>query len=99
MEEISRMANDINILAKRVDDVSMRLAMVEKEQTFVDERIADVKILIIEKNNDLRKDFEREMIPVKNFITRQSNLGFWLITLVAGSLIIALLNLIIAKGP
>lgn len=97
MDEITRVASDITQLTKRVDDMTLRLALVENEQKYVDEKISDIKVLIIEKNNDLREDFGKEMKPINEFVAQQRALGFWLVTLIGGSLLLAVLNLILIR--
>lgn len=87
MDEVSRLANNVQQLTQRVDDMSLRLALVEKEQLYVDEKISDLKVLIIEKNQELR-----------NELGKWNKIGVWLITLVGGWFIIQALGLIQAAG-
>lgn len=87
MDEVSRLASNVQQLTQRVDDMSLRLALVEKEQLYVDEKISDLKVLIIEKNQELR-----------NELGKWNKIGVWLITLVGGWFIIQTLGLIQNAG-
>jgi CHASE3 domain sensor protein len=109
VDEITRLASDVGQLTKRVDDMTLRLAIVENEQKYVDEKIADIKVLIIEKNQDLRTDFTRDLTTIKTAvdtvsatvnsnIANQGRYAFWFITVVGGTLLVSLLNLIMKSG-
>lgn len=102
MDEVTRLQSDMSQLTKRVDDMTLRLALVENEQKYVDEKISDIKVLIIEKNQDLRDEFARDIKTLTAVVDRgnaqQSKFAFWFVTVVGGVLILALLNLIV-KTP
>lgn len=97
MEPFERIASDLAQTTKRVDDVTFRLALAEKEIQRFDEKISDVKLLIVEKHNDLREDFLRGQAGMQKSIDSWNRVGYWLITLVGGVLVLALLSLIIIK--
>ena len=98
MEQNERMASDLAQTIKRVDDMTLRLALAEKEIQRFDEKISDVKLLIVEKVNDLRADMIEGQKLMQKSVDRWNQIGFWLITLVGGALIIAVLNLILIKN-
>lgn len=94
MDEITRLQSDLSQLAKRVDDMTLRLAIVENEQKYFDEKISDLKVLIIEKNQELRDALAENAKDAAEAIGRWNKIGFWLITLVGGYLVIQVLGLL-----
>lgn len=76
MDELTRLASDLSQLTRRVDDFSMRLAVVEANQRNFDEKLDDIKAAI----------------------ERWNKLGFWLLTLVGGGLILAFLEFALQGG-
>lgn len=76
MDELARLASDLSQLTKRVDDFSMRLAVVETQQ----------------------KNFDEKLDAIKAAIERWNRLGFWLLTLVGGALLMAFLNFALSGG-
>ncbi len=97
MDQNERVASDLAQTIKRVDDMSLRLALAEKEIQRFDEKISDVKLLIVEKVNDLRDDMTTGQAILQSSVNRWNQIGFWLITLVGGAIIIAVLNLVLIK--
>ena len=94
MEQNERMASDLAQTIKRVDDMSLRLALAEKEIQRFDEKISDVKLLIVEKINDLRDDTNAAQTRLQKAIDRWNQIGYWLITLVGGWLALQILGLV-----
>ncbi len=76
MDEINRLASDVTQLTRRLDDFSMRLAVVETRNSALEEKIDELKEVIQNWNK----------------------IGFWLTTLVGGSLILAILKFIYDGG-
>lgn len=70
MDEVTRLASDVTQLTRRVDDFSMRLAVVETQV----------------------KNYDDHFKRIEKALDRWNTIGFWLVTLVGGSLILAFLN-------
>jgi len=87
MEEMERMRSDISQLTRRVDDFSLRLATVEAQNKSFDDKLDALKELI-----------EVKLGSMKSSIDGWNKLGFWLLTIVGGGIIIAVLNFLIRGG-
>lgn len=87
MDETARLAANQQTLTQRVDDLSYRVAAAEIELKHTEGRIADLKVLIIEKNNDLRQSLKALEDSIGKAV-------WWVVTLVGGAIILALLNIV-----
>lgn len=84
MEEMERMRSDISQLTRRVDDFSLRLAVVEATTKGFDEKLDGLKELMTEK-----------MTGMQRAIDGWNKLGFWLLTTVGGAVVLGVLGLVI----
>ncbi len=87
MEEMERMRSDISQLTRRVDDFSLRLATVEAQTKGFDDKLDTLKELI-----------EVKLGTMKSSIDGWNKIGFWLLTLCGGAIIIAILNFMVRGG-
>lgn len=76
MDEIGRIQSDISQLTRRVDDFSMRLAVVETQS----------------------KNFDEKLDMIRESIEKWNRIGFWLVTVVVGGLIAAILQFVVSGG-
>jgi hypothetical protein len=76
LDEMTRLASDLSQLTRRVDDFSMRLAVVETHH----------------------ENFNEKLDDIKRAIEKWNRVGYWLVTIIGGSLILALLSFIYAGG-
>ena len=87
MEEMERMRSDISQLTKRVDDFSLRLATVEVTTKGFDDKLDTLKELI-----------EVKLTTMKSSIDGWNKIGFWLLTVAGGGIIIAIINFLVRGG-
>ncbi len=87
MEEMERMRSDITQLTRRVDDFSMRLAVVETERKLFDEKLDSLRDLFSEKMGNMQKTIEG-----------WNKIGFWLLTTFCGAIIIGVVAFMIRGG-
>lgn len=87
MEENERMRNDIAQLTKRVDDFSLRLAVVETERKHFDEKLDALKELLSEKMGGMQRSIEG-----------LNKIGFWLLTTFGGAIIVGAVAFMLAGG-
>ncbi len=76
MDEMARLASDVNQLTRRLDDFSMRLAVVETQI----------------------KNFDEKFDRIEKAIEKWNRTGYWLMTLILGSVILALLRFVYEGG-
>jgi hypothetical protein len=87
MEEMERMRSDLSQLTHRVDDFSLRLAVVEATTKGFDEKLDALKELL-----------EVKLSTVKSSIDGWNKIGFWLLTIAGGGVIVAVVNFLIRGG-
>ncbi len=87
MEEMERIRSDITQLTRRVDDFSLRLAVVEASTKGFDEKLDALKELLTEKMSGMQRS-----------IDGWNKIGFWLVTTVGGAIVLGVLGLIITRG-
>ena len=87
MEEMERMRSDISQLTKRVDDFSLRLAVVETERKLFDEKFDGLRELFAEKMGTMQKS-----------IDGWNKTGFWLLTAFCGAIIVGVVGFMIRGG-
>jgi hypothetical protein len=87
MEEMERIRSDLSQLTHRVDDLSLRLAVVEATTKGFDEKLDGLKELL-----------EVKLSTVKSSIDGWNRIGFWLLTVTGGAIIIAIVNYAIRGG-
>jgi hypothetical protein len=76
MDEVTRLGTDVNQLTRRLDDYSMRLAIVETEV----------------------KNFDEKFARIEAAIEKWNRTGYWLMTVVIGSMLLAVLRFIYEGG-
>ena len=86
MDEVTRMQASVDQLTKRVDDFSFRLAVVETERKGVESKI-----------DALRELFDIKLDGVQKSVDGWNKIGFWLLTTVGGTVILAVLGLVIIR--
>lgn len=84
---MERMRSDISQLTRRVDDFSLRLATVEATTKGFDDKLDTLKELI-----------EVKLTTMKSSIDGWNKIGFWLLTICGGGIIIAIINFLIKGG-
>lgn len=87
MDDITRMQSDIGQLTHRVDDISLRLAVVETTPKRVEERFSDLKELI-----------EVKLTNQQRAIDRWNQIGFWLLATIGAIIITAVVSWVINGG-
>ena len=87
MEEMERMRSDVTQLTRRIDDFSLRLAVVESERKGIDEKL-----------DNIEKVFNLQMSGVQKSIDKWNQFGFWLLTAFGGSLILAFMLFVYSGG-
>ena len=86
MEEMERLRSDMSQLTRRIDDFSLRLAVVEQERKGIEDKI-----------DSLRELFDIKLGSVQRSVDGWNKIGFWLLTTVGGAVIIAVLGLVLIR--
>ena len=86
MDEMTRMQASIDQVTKRVDDFSFRLAVVENELKGVEDKI-----------DSLRELFDLKLGGVQKSVDGWNKIGFWLLTTVGTTVILAVMALVIIR--
>ena len=87
MEEMERMRSDISQLTKRVDDFSLRLAIVETERDGFNDKIDALKELI-----------ELKLSTIKSSVDGWNKIGFWLLTTFGGAIVVGFAAFMLSGG-
>ena len=87
MEEMERIRSDISQLTRRVDDFSLRLAVVEAEREGFNDKLDALKELLTEKMGGMQRSIEG-----------WNKLGFWLLTFVGGGFAAAFVAFVVRGG-
>jgi hypothetical protein len=86
MDEMERMRSDVTQLTRRIDDFSLRLAVVEHERKGIDEKL-----------DGIREVFDLKMTALKSSVDGWNRIGFWLLTTVGSTVILAVMALVIVR--
>lgn len=84
---MERMRSDITQLTRRVDDFTLRLAVMETTTKNFDDKL-----------DGLRELIELKLTNMKSSIDGWNRLGFWLLTTVAGGFVAAAIAWMVSGG-
>lgn len=84
---MERMRSDITQLTRRVDDFSLRLAVVEAQREGFDEKIDALKELLTER-----------MSVMQRSVDGWTKMGRWLLTTVGGAILVGIVAFMMRGG-
>jgi hypothetical protein len=87
MDEMERMRSDITQLTRRVDDFTLRLAVIEAATKSFDDKL-----------DGLRELIELKLTNMNSSIEGWNRLGFWLLTAIGGSVVAAVIAWVVSGG-